>query len=78
MAKTLSFIIQDDTKYTRDVDAFCKFHGYKETILDSNGVEIPNPKSKKNFTEDTLESILKGQSKEQRKQDAINNLVIEE
>jgi hypothetical protein len=78
MAKTLSFIIQDDAKYTRDLQAFCAFHGYKETILDAEGIEIPNPQNKKNFTEAKLETLFKDQAKNQRRQDAFNNLIIEE
>jgi len=78
MAKTLSFIIQDDTKYTRDLDAFCTFHGYKDTILDAQGASIPNPQNKKNFTESKLETLFKDQAKNQRRQDAITNLIIEE
>lgn len=79
MAKTFSFIIQDDTKADRDRDAFCVAKGYQDTILDTiNGGFIPNPQSKKNFVDAGLERYFKDVSKEQRKQDAINNLVIEE
>ena len=79
MAKTLSFIIQDDIKFNRDLDANCIAYGYQDTILDTvNGGFIPNPQSKKNFYESIMEKEFKRVSKEQRKQEAFNNLIIEE
>lgn len=79
MAKTFSFTIQDDIKADRDRDAFCAFHGYQDTILDTvNGGFIPNTQTKKNFVEAKLESLFKDQAKNQRRQDAFNNLIIEE
>ena len=81
MAKTLTLTWQDDAKYTRDINAFCNSSNFKypETVIDEVTSElIPNPQSKKNFTEARLEAFVKEVSKDKRKKDAINNLIIEE
>jgi len=77
MAKiTLTF--PNETKFTRDLDANCKHHGYQETIKDAEGLDIPNPVTKQEFIEQIFERMFKEASKAQRTQDAIKNLNIEE
>lgn len=76
MAK-LTITFQDDIKFTRDLEANCRHHGYQETIKNEKDEDIPNPQSKQDFIEQTLKRMFKEASKAQRQQEAINNLNIE-
>lgn len=78
MAKiTINFA--DDIKYQRDLEAFCRHHGYQEVLgKDEEGKDIANPESKQDFIEATFKRMFKETSKAQRTQEMIRDLRIEE
>lgn len=79
MAKQITINFSNDYKYTRDLDAVCKLWGYQDPIINViTGENNPNPKTKQQFVEDKIKEQFQAASKTQRRNDAINNLTIEE
>jgi hypothetical protein len=57
---TLNFATTQMAK--RIWDSIAKNNGYKEEILDENGVLIPNPETRKMFSKEWLSKICKYQT----------------
>ncbi len=55
------------------LDAFCAANDYRNTIVDANGNDIPNPETKQQFAKRTLRQIYTGPFRNQKSIDAANN-----